>query len=81
MLAQGHNTELPVGSNPGHLDSESDALPLSHHAPHSSSCSIRLPCILQVGGAKLQSPPPRHILILIPTNEYPALQVYVAILP
>ena len=31
-LAQGHNTVLLCGSNPGPLDSESDALPLRHRA-------------------------------------------------
>ena len=32
-LAQGQNTVTPVGSNPGSLYSESDALPLHHCAP------------------------------------------------
>ena len=32
-LAQGHNTVTLVGIEPGPLYSESDALPLGHHAP------------------------------------------------
>ena len=32
-LAQGQNMVTPVGSNPGRLNPESDALPLCHRAP------------------------------------------------
>ena len=36
-IAQGHNTVPLVGTNPGPLDSESDALPLGHRASYQFS--------------------------------------------